>query len=126
MLKRLQNQNPDKEYPANTGQKWSLDEEEQLLRELADNIDMEKISLNHKRTIGGIITRRRDMAYRMYTAQIPMEKITNDTKLDEEQIMEIIKKKGHNVGLESRVVKMEAEIKDLKEVVERLIEVINL
>jgi hypothetical protein len=57
MLKMLKSQNPDKEYPASTGQKWTDDEEKLLLEELSKNMDIETIAQTHKRTIGGINSR---------------------------------------------------------------------
>ena len=58
--------NEDKEYPSNMGQKWSDDEETLLLEELNNNIDIEKIAQKHSRTIGGINSRRQEIAYKMY------------------------------------------------------------
>jgi len=58
--------NEDKEYPSNMGQKWNDEEEKLLLQELNDNIDIEIIAQKHNRTIGGINSRRREIAYKMY------------------------------------------------------------
>ena len=67
--------NDDKEYPANMGEKWSDSEEIQLLLELKNDIDIETISQNHKRTIGGIKSRCKEIAYRMYLKNVPIEEI---------------------------------------------------
>ena len=47
-------------------QKLSDDEEILLLEELNNNIDIENIAQKHCRTIGGIHSRRQDIAYKMY------------------------------------------------------------
>jgi len=46
MLKMVKLQNYDKEYPANMGKIWTIDEENTLLQELEDNIDIELIAYN--------------------------------------------------------------------------------
>ena len=87
MLQRLKMENPDKEYPSNIGLTWFEDEETILLEELNKNIDIETISQKHKRTIGGINARRREIAYKMYLKNISIEEITEKTKLDAETIL---------------------------------------
>ena len=99
MLKMLKSQNPDKEYPSNLGKAWDVDEEAILLEELYTNIDIEIIARNHKRTIGGINSRRRQIAYNMYLNNSSMESIIKWTKLDEECIKQIIEKKSGNKPL---------------------------
>ena len=93
MLKMLKSQNPDKEYPSNAGQKWTDNEETQLLEELKQNIDIETISQKHNRTIGGINSRRRVIAYNMHLKNISLEEIIEQTKLDFECITETIKRR---------------------------------
>jgi len=96
MLKMLKSQNPDKEYPSNLGKAWSEDEETLLIEELYSNIDIETIARNHERTIGGINSRRRQIAYNMYLNNSSMESIIKWTKLDEECIKQIIEKKSED------------------------------
>jgi len=88
--------NEDKEYPSNMGQKWSDDEEALLLEELYNNIDIETISQKHNRTIGGIESRRREIAYKMYLKKISTDEIIKKTKLDFNSIKEIIEKRQKN------------------------------
>jgi hypothetical protein len=59
-------QNEDKEYPPNMGQKWTDQEETLLLEELDKNININIIAQNHNRTLGGIICRQKEIAYKMY------------------------------------------------------------
>jgi hypothetical protein len=94
MLKRLKSQNPDKEYPSNLGKAWDVDEEALLLEELYNNIDIETIARNHERTIGGINSRRSQIAYNMYLNNSSMESIIKWTRLDEKYIKQIIEKKS--------------------------------
>jgi len=88
--------NEDKEYPSNMGQKWSDEEEILLLEELNNNIDIEIIAQKHNRTIGGINSRRREIAYKMYLKNVSVEEIIRQTKLDNNSIEETIKKRQNN------------------------------
>jgi len=88
--------NEDTEYPSNMGQKWSDEEEILLLEELNNNIDIEIIAQKHNRTIGGINSRRREIAYKMYLKNVSVEEIIRQTKLDNNYIEETIKKRQNN------------------------------
>jgi len=88
--------NEDREYPSNMGQKWSDEEEILLLEELNNNIDIEIIAQKHNRTIGGINSRRREIAYKMYLKNVSIEEIIRQTKLDNNSIEETIKKRQNN------------------------------
>ena len=88
--------NEDKEYPSNMGQKWSDEEEILLLEELNNNIDIEIIAQKHNRTIGGINSRRKEIAYKMYLKNVSIEEIIRQTKLDNNSIEETIKKRQNN------------------------------
>ena len=88
--------NEDTTYPSNMGQKWSDKEEILLLEELNNNIDIEIIAQKHNRTIGGINSRRREIAYKMYLKNVYIEEIIRQTKLDNNSIEETIKKRQNN------------------------------
>ncbi len=137
MLKMLKSQNPDKEYPSNIGLKWFEDEETILLEELNKNTDIEIIAQNHNRTIGGINSRRREIAYKMYLKNISIEEIIEKTKLDEECIKQIIdKRKNYNskkitytkkpISLESEIAEMKNDIKELKITIQKILEMLKL
>lgn len=96
MLKMIKLQNPDKEYPSALGMKWSDDEENQLLEELSNHLSIHDISIKHNRTIGGITSRIHHIAYKMYTSNISITEISEKTKLDDKQIMNIVNKKDKN------------------------------
>ena len=88
--------NKDKEYPSNMGQKWSDEEEILLLEELNNNINIEIIAQKHRRTIGGINSRRLEIAYKMYLKNVSIEEIIRQTKLDNNSIEKTIKRKQNN------------------------------
>ena len=140
MLKRLKSQNPEKNYPSNTGQKWTDEEESLLLEELSKGIDIEIISQSHKRTIGGINSRRREIAYKLHVNNTSIEVIILKTKLNEEEITETINKRENNpkksksmaktevkstFSIEEEITEMKNDIKELKNTMKYLIELIK-
>ena len=138
ILKILKYKNPDKEYPSNTGQKWTDEEEILLLEELSKNIDIQLISQYHNRTTGGINARRREIAYKLYNNNNSMEEIILKTKLDEDQIIETIKKLQNNpkkcksvteikktFSIESEIDEMKNDIKELKNTIKELVEMMK-
>ena len=138
MLKMLKSQNPDKDYPSNTGQKWTDEEETLLLEELSKNIDIQLIAQFHNRTIGGINARRREIAYKLYSNNTSMEDIILKIKLDEDQIIETIKKRQNNpkkcksvtelkptFSIESEIDEMKNDIKELKNTIKELVEMMK-
>ena len=92
---RISNEHTD--YPSNMGQKWSDEEELLLLEELKNNIDIETIAQKHNRTVGGINSRRREIAYRMYKRNVCIQEIIKHTKLDYNSIEKIVQKKQVNI-----------------------------
>jgi len=137
MLKMIKTQNPDKEYPANLGQRWTDEEENTLLQELDKNIDIKIIAQTHKRTIGGIRGRQRNIAYKMYVKKASIEEIIIKTKLDKEEIMGTIRRRENpqkkvttiqepnKVSLESEIIEMRCEIKELKNTIKELVDMVK-
>jgi len=138
MLKMLKSQNPDKEYPSNTGQKWTDQEETLLLENLSKNTDIQLIAQSHNRTTGGINARRRVIAYRLYSNNNTMEEIILKTKLDEDQIIETIKKRQDNskkcksvteikdkISIENEINEMKNDIKEVKNTMKELVEMMK-
>jgi hypothetical protein len=138
----LETQKSDKEYPSNTGKKWTDEEEILLLEELSKNINMQVIAQNHHRTCGGINARRREIAYKLHSKNNSMEEIISKTKLDEAQIIETIQKREKYskkskeykqskpakeikkpFSIENEIDEMKIEIKELKNTIK---EVVNL
>jgi hypothetical protein len=140
MLKRLKSQNPDKNYPSNTGQKWTDEEESLLLEELSQGINIEIIAQSHKRTIGGINSRRREIAYKLHVKNTSIEEIIMKTKLNEDEITETINKRKNNpkksksiekteikstFSIEEEITEMKNDIKELKNIMKELMELIK-
>jgi len=139
--------NEDKEYPSNMGVKWSNEEETLLLEELNNNIDIEIIAQKHNRTIGGINSRRQEIAYKMYLKNISTEEIMKKTKLDYNRIKETIEKKQNNnskkiktkemdnvlitinkndyIELQTDVKKMKNDINEIKNTLGELVEMMK-
>jgi hypothetical protein len=97
--------NEDKVYPSNMGQKWDDTEETLLLEELNNNIDIETIAQKHSRTIGGINSRRQEIAYKMYLKKLSIEEIIKLTKLDYNCIQQTIQKRQNNNNNNSKKIK---------------------
>jgi hypothetical protein len=93
MRKMIQSKNPDKEYPSNLGNKWTILEEQQLLLSIEKGLDIETISKQHNRSLGGIQSRIQNIAYEMFLQQISMEIIMKRTRLTLLEINTIISHK---------------------------------
>ena len=107
MLKMLKSKNPDKDYPSNTGQKWTDEEEILLLEELNNNIGIEIIAQKHSRTIGGINSRRREIAYKMYLKNVSIEEIIKKTKLDYDSIKQTIERRQKNNSKQTKTTEID-------------------
>jgi hypothetical protein len=136
--------NEDKEYPSNMGQKWDDAEETLLLEELNNNIDIETIAQKHSRTIGGINSRRQEIAYKMYLKNLSIEEIIKQTKLDYNCIQQkrqnnnskkiktkeidnvfISINKNDYIELQNDVKKMKTDIKEIKNTLGELVEMMK-
>lgn len=101
--------NQDKTVPSNLGKKWTEQEESLLLTELDNNIDIDTIAKKHNRSKGSIISRQKEIAYKMSIKNISMIEIIKKTKLDEITINEFIKKKLYNTSIKKSIKKNEIE-----------------
>lgn len=136
------------DFPSNMGQKWTIEEENILLSELEKNLDIEMIAFTHNRTRGGIIGKQRNIAYNMYLKNISIEEIIIKTKLNREQITDIIAQKENRIkhvkpvtpvkpknqvtkikpkqfSLENEVIEIKNEIKHLKTTINELVEMMK-
>ncbi len=120
MLKRLKSQNPDKEYPSNTRQKWNDAEEE-----LSKNMDIKTIPQNH------INFKRREIDYKMYLINNSIAtEIIEKTRLDEDCIKQTIDKRKmtetkNHISLECEFAEMKNDIKELKNTIKELVEMMK-
>ena len=110
--KNFKANNPDKTLPSNLGKKWTEQEESLLLTELNNNIDINIIAEKHNRTKGSIVSRQKEIAYKMSIKKISMIEIINKTKLDEITINEFIEKKSYNTSIKKSIKKNEIEDKN--------------
>jgi hypothetical protein len=110
--KNFKANNPDKILPSNLGKKWTEQEESLLLTELNNNIDIEIIAEKHNRTKGSIVSRQKEIAYKMSIKNISIIEIINKTKLDEITINEFIEKKSYNTSIKKSIKKNEIEDKN--------------
>ena len=110
--KNFKANNPDKTLPSNLGKKWTEQEESLLLTELNNNIDINIIAEKHNRTKGSIVSRQKEIAYKMSIKNISMIEIINKTKLDEITINEFIEKKSYNTSIKKSIKKNEIEDKN--------------
>lgn len=134
----LKSKNANKEYPINTGQKLTNEEETILLEELSKNIDIQLIAQQHGRTLGGINSRREEIAYKLHINNFSIKEISLKTKLDEVQITEMIKKRQNNpkkCKCETKIEKtfstkceydeIKNDIKELKNTMKELVEMMK-
>lgn len=77
---------------SNVGEKWTENEKNKLLKELEENLDIETIAKNHKRQIGGIISRIKYIANEMYMNGCSTDEIISKTKISSDEMLKITKK----------------------------------
>lgn len=84
----------------NSGTKWTIDEEEKLLKLISDGKDLYDISDEHKRNVGGIINRLETISWRLYNNGKSIDEIYNVLKLiskdDIELAIKIMRNKKEN------------------------------
>jgi len=78
--------------PPRSGKAWDDEEVLRLLTSIRMKKSMEDIALEHKRTVGGIDSKRRKLAYEYFLEGRTMEEIQRFTGLNKEQLDETIKK----------------------------------
>jgi hypothetical protein len=80
--------------PLNKGKPWGNDEIVQLLKEIQKKVSIDDIALRHKRTVGGIRSRLREIAADYYfNDERPIEQIIKYTGLSEEEILDAIERR---------------------------------
>jgi hydroxymethylpyrimidine pyrophosphatase-like HAD family hydrolase len=134
-------------YPSKRGQKWSEEEESLLLEELNSGLSADVIAGFHNRTPLGIQSRCGEIAYKMHLKGMSIEEIINQTKLDEENIKEWVKKKDYrnskkiekkekaekekeeskdiNIIENIDIIEMKNDIKDIKKSIEDIMDLIS-
>ena len=80
----------NKSLPERAGNKWSKDEDAQLLKEIKDGLSSDKISEIHKRTSNGIYCRKKTLATQMYESGYDKDKITKELLISDMEYEQII------------------------------------
>jgi hypothetical protein len=94
----LKAQNPEK-Y-ANLGKSWKDDEVAQLLGEVQKKLSLDQISEIHKRSVGGIRSRLREIAADYYfNDERPIDEIKRYTGLTVEDISDAISRRQHRIDM---------------------------
>lgn len=113
MYSRAKEKNPEL---VNLGKRWSKDEESLLLQHIKDNKSHLDISLEFKRTVGGVLSHLKEVAVKMYNKKEPLETIESLTGLNGDTILEAVEK--HKAKAVSKK-------RDLKESVEAVVQVVE-
>jgi hypothetical protein len=80
-------------YPSRMGKAWTSGEETQLLESIKQNTQIKQVAMQHERTPGGITSRLRHIAYKLYINNISLENIQTITGLTCEVIADAIKRR---------------------------------
>ena len=97
----LKAQNPEK-Y-ANIGKSWKDDEVAQLLGEIQKKLSLDQISEIHKRSVGGIRSRLREIAADYYfNDERPIDEIKRYTGLTVEDISDAISRRQHRIDMSAK------------------------
>ena len=83
---------------SNHFQPWSEIEDETLLKELDENISINEISRNHKRSIGAINMRIGRIAYQLALDNVDVDTIMEKTHLNPKQLYASIKKHSRPIN----------------------------
>jgi hypothetical protein len=115
---------------SNSGNKWTENEENQLLENLNKGCKIDQIAEIHGRSIGAINSRINDIAYKMHVNNIPIAEIMNKTKLEEYEIKIVIENKVNNTPvkkqptgkktMEEQIAELKKEVAELKKAVYEL------
>jgi hypothetical protein len=84
---------PKSEGFENMGCPWKDEELLQLLKEVKDRVSYEDMAKAHKRTVGGITSRLRQLAYDYYTEEKSIDEIMAITGLSKEDVLDAIIKR---------------------------------
>jgi hypothetical protein len=83
---------------SNHFQPWSEIEDENLLKELDENISINQIARNHKRSIGAINMRIGRIAYQLALDSVDVDTIMEKTHLNPKQLYASIKKHSRPIN----------------------------
>lgn len=85
---------PSQEGLENMGKSWKQDEIEQLLNEVKEKKTFDEIAIIHKRTPGGISSRLRDLAAKLYLDENKsIQECIEITSLEKQDIIDAVSKR---------------------------------
>lgn len=116
--------------PLNRGQKWTNEEENALLHALLfHGTDFAAIAALHQRSVGSIRSRCREIAYKLYCAGADENEIMQRTRLDAEELSDVIRRREKRAQKRANKQQKKAEhasdIAELKQGILRLTEEIK-
>ena len=79
----------------NMGCPWETAELLQLLKEVKDKISYEDMAKAHKRTVGGITSRLRQLAYDYYTEEKSIDEIMVITGLSKDDVVDTVTRREY-------------------------------
>ena len=88
-------QAPKPNYPARMGKAWDDHETLNLLEKIRENKTVDIIAKEHERTVGGITSKLRVLAYEFYEEGKTIDQIKKYTGLSTEQIADSISKREY-------------------------------
>ena len=94
------------------GKPWKKEEVDQLLIEIKDNMDYEKIAAAHKRKSGGIISRLRQVAAELHLDEKKtIDECIDITGLDKSDVLDAIDKHEYDQRAKKRAAEIKAQVK---------------
>jgi DNA-directed RNA polymerase specialized sigma24 family protein len=115
-----------KEQPetAAVGNRWTPEEEAQLIDALGNNKDVEEIAKDHRRTLGGIKSRMREIAVRMVEADgKSIDEVCEILHMTSDEIEDAQKRRAANNKTTAPKTKPETELDVLKDIRKLLVRI---
>jgi hypothetical protein len=77
------------------GRNWTTKEEDEMFQELAENVDITQIALNHRRTEGAIRSRQRHLAAQLFQGgKLDIGKIGEKCRMNKKQVVRALERRG--------------------------------
>ena len=103
---------PKSNYPARMGKAWDDHETLNLLKKIRENKTVDTIAKEHERTVGGITSRLRVLAYEFYEEGKTIDQIKKYTGLSTEQIANDISKREYKKALKEKKQEVKNKLKE--------------
>ena len=107
---------------AAAGKSWTLEEENQLIDSLSTGKEISDIANEHKRTMGGIKSRIRVIAFRMVeTDGLTMEEVSAKLRLTPEEIKDALQRRRSRIAQPKTKPDTDIDIlKDIRDILIRI------